>query len=93
MEWMEIKKKYPDQFVLMGNLIEIKLSESKSQIVGGKVLQVSRDAKEIRNAYQKFKHQGENVLYSLPSTPMEFIVEDIPLNIHAKNTIKNLAIT
>lgn len=36
---------------------------------------------EIRKQYpiyQQYKHKGREVLYSLPSTPEEFIVENIP---------------
>jgi len=79
MKWVDIKQRYPDQFILLGNLVEEHISSHRSKILGGEVLKVSHDAKEIRKEYQKYNTQGKDVLYSLPSTTEEFIVENIPL--------------
>ena len=78
MKWSEIRKKHPDKFILIGDIIEEKISETKSRILEGKILEVSENGKEIRQAYQTYKKQGLNVLYSLPTTPHDFIVENIP---------------
>ncbi|BBL75030.1 hypothetical protein [Methylomagnum ishizawai] len=79
MKWLDIKTQYPHQFILLGNLVEQRLSPSRSQIMEGEVLQVSDDPKAIWEAYRKFKQAGREVLFALPSTPLEFIVEDIPV--------------
>ncbi|WP_069470400.1 hypothetical protein [Candidatus Marithrix sp. Canyon 246] len=78
MKWVDIKQRYPDQFILLGNLVEEHISLHRYKILGGEVLKVSNDAKEIRTEYQKYNSQGKDVLYSLPSTTEEFIVENIP---------------
>lgn len=78
MQWIDIKNQYPNQFILIGNLIEEKISTSKTKIVAGDVLQVSNDPKVIRDHYQMSKNSGQNVLFTLPSTPTELIVENIP---------------
>jgi hypothetical protein len=44
----------------------------------GRILRVSDNAKEIREAYQQYKNKGKEVLFSLPITPEEFIIENAP---------------
>ncbi len=78
MKWSEIRKQYPDKFILIGDLVEEKISETQSKIIEGNILKISDDGKEIRQAYQQYKQKGMNVLYSLPTTPEEFIVENVP---------------
>ncbi len=78
MKWSEMRKKYPDKFILIGDLVEEKISEAQSKIIEGKILKVSDDGKEIREAYQEYKQKGIEVLYSLPTTSEEFIVENVP---------------
>lgn len=78
MKWSDIRKKYPGKFILIGDIVEEKISDSRYRILEGNVLKVSDDIKEIRYAYQELKERGENVLYSLPSTD-DFIVENIPI--------------
>ena len=78
MKWSEMRKKYPDKFILIGDLVEEKISESQSKIIEGEILKVSDDGKEIREAYQQYKQKGIEVLYSLPTTSEEFIVENVP---------------
>jgi hypothetical protein len=79
MKWPEIKALYPNQFILLGNIVEEPISLNKFKILEGEILLVSEDAKEIHQAYQAYTRQGKEVLYSIPSTPTEFIVEDVPL--------------
>ena len=79
MKWSEIRKNYPNKFILIGDIVEEKIEENKSRILEGKILKVSDDGKEIRQAYQYYKKKGMSVLYSLPTTPQEFIIEDVPL--------------
>jgi len=76
-KWSEIKRRFPDKFILLGDIVEEKVSETKSKILAGKVLKTSDDPKEIRRTYQEYRQKGMNVLYSLPSTSDNFIVEDI----------------
>jgi len=78
MQWSEIRKQYPNKFVLIGEIVEEKMSETQSRILEGTVLKTSDNGKEIRRVYQQYKHKGKEVLYSLPLTPEEFIVENIP---------------
>lgn len=78
MKWSEMRKKYPDKFILIGDLVEEKISETQSKIIEGKILKVSDDGKEIREAYQQYKQKGIEVLYSLPTTSEELIVENAP---------------
>jgi UDP-2,3-diacylglucosamine pyrophosphatase LpxH len=79
MKWSEIRKQYPDKFVLIGDIVETKISKTKSKILEGNILEISDDGKEIFNAYRKYKKKGTNVLFSLPTTPSEFIVEDVAI--------------
>ena len=78
MKWSKIRQQYPDKFILIGNLVEESISNTKSKILEGKVLEVSDDGKEIRRKYREYKQRGFNVLYALPSTSQEFIVENVP---------------
>ena len=78
MQWTEIRQQHPNTFILLGDLVEEKISDTKCRIVAGDVLQVSDNAKEIREAYQRCIQEGKSVIYALPGTPEEFIVEDVP---------------
>ena len=81
MKWQEIKQQHPDKFILLGDVIEEKIQENKYRILEGKILKVSDDGKEIIKLYRKYKKQDSNVLFSLPTTPSDFIIEDIPVKI------------
>ncbi len=78
MKWSDIKKQYPDSFILLGNLVEERVSDNKSRLLEGTVIQTSRDPKEIRLLYQQYKQKGLDVLYTLPSSPEDFIIENVP---------------
>ena len=78
MKWSAIKKQYPDSFILLGDIIEENVSENKYRLLEGTILQTSHDPKEIRSLYQQYKQKGMEVLYTLPSTPENFIIENIP---------------
>ena len=78
MKWSEIKKQYPNKFILIGDILEEMISVTQSKIIEGKILTVSDSAKEIREAYLYEKKQGKEVLYTLPSTPEEFYIENLP---------------
>ena len=77
MKWSDIRKQYPNKFILIGDIVEENISETKFRILEGKILKTSDNAKEIRNAYQEYKNKGIDVLYSLPNTPEDFIVENL----------------
>ena len=79
MQWADIKNKYPDKFILIGNIVEEKIDDSKYKILEGKILKVTDNPKEIMNSYQDYKDKGIEVLYSIPSTPENFIVENVPI--------------
>ena len=78
MKWSDIHKKYPNQFVLLGDIVEEKISDFKSKVIAGTVLGVFNDGKATREAYRKHKALGEDVLYSLPTTTENFTIENIP---------------
>ena len=78
MKWSDIRKQHPGRFILIGDVVEERISESRYRIVDGRILKVSANGKEIREAYQQYKQKGMEVLYSLPTTPEEFIVENVP---------------
>ena len=78
MKWSEIKKKHPNSFILLGNIVEEQISENKSRLTEGTIIKTSNDPKIIRLLYQEYKAKGEYVLYALPSTPEKFIIENIP---------------
>ena len=63
MQWSEIRKQYPSKFVLLGEIVEEKMSETQSKILEGTVLKISDNGKEIREVYQEYKHKGREVLY------------------------------
>ena len=77
LKWAEIRMQYPDKFILLGDIVEEKISENQVKIIEGTILKVSDEAKEIRALYQHYKKQGQNVIYALPSTSQDFIVEDV----------------
>ncbi len=79
MQWSEIRQQYPDAFILLSDMVEERISATRSRIIAGTVVQVSHDAKAIRAAYQQCQRLGQQVIYALPTTPAEFIVEDVPL--------------
>ncbi len=79
MRWVDIKNKYPDKFILIGNIVEEKIDDSKYKILEGEILKVTDNPKEIMNEYQDYKDKGIEVLYSIPSTPENSIVENVPI--------------
>ncbi len=79
MKWQEIRQKHPNKFILIGNVVEKKISTNKYKILEGTILKVSDNGKEIRKLYQEYKKKGSNVLFSLPTTPIDFIIEDVPV--------------
>ena len=78
MKWSEIKKQYPHKFILLGDIVEERISENQSKIIEAKVLEIRNNGKEIMQAYRQYKQKGVDVLYSLPTTPEEFIVRNVP---------------
>lgn len=79
MKWHEIRKKYPNKFILLGDIVEENISKTQFRVLEANILEVSDSGQTIRQAYQKYKKKGLNILYSLPSTPEDFIVENIPV--------------
>ncbi len=55
MKWSDIRKQYPDKFILLGDLKEERLSDTKYRILEGTILKISDDAKEIRMACKQCK--------------------------------------
>ncbi len=78
MKWAEIKKQYPHKFLLIGDIVEERISEHQSKIIEAKVLEIRDNGKDIMQAYRHYKQQGMDVLYSLPTTSEEFIVRNVP---------------
>ncbi len=79
MKWQEIRQKHPNKFILLGDVVEEKIHQNKYRILEGRILKVSDDGKEIRKLYREHKKQDSNILFYLPSTPLDFISEDIPV--------------
>lgn len=79
MKWIEIRQKYPNKFILIGDVVEEKISENKFRVLEGTIIEVSDDGKKIIKLYREHKRSGKNVLFSLPTTPLDFIVEDVPV--------------
>ncbi len=77
MKWIEIREQYPDKFILLGDIVEEKITDTKFRVLEGRIIKVSDDPKEIRKAYQDHKRKGVNVIYALPGTPNDFIVENV----------------
>jgi hypothetical protein len=42
-KWSEMRKKYPNKFILIGDIIEEKISETKYRIMEGKIIEVKRN--------------------------------------------------
>ncbi len=78
MRWNEIKRRYPTDFILLDDIEEEKVDDNKYRVLGGTVVEISKDIKQIMRLYNELKQQGRNVLYTLPSTPDDFIIEDVP---------------
>ncbi len=78
MLWKDIKEKYPDKCILIDNVEEQQISETETKILGGTVVKISNDIKEVMKEYHKLKQLGNKVTYSLPSTPKDFIIENVP---------------
>jgi len=78
MRWNEIKRQYPTDFILLDDIEEEKVDDNKYRVLGGTVVEISKDIKQIMRLYNELKQQGRNVLYTLPSTPDDFIIEDVP---------------
>jgi hypothetical protein len=78
MKWIDIKRQHPDEFILLEEIVEEKIAVDKYRVLSGKVLKSSNDFKVISKLYREYKEQGKNVLYALPSTPDDFIIEEVP---------------
>ncbi len=78
MKWTEIKREHPDKFILIGDIVEERISEGQSEIIEAKVLEISDNGKEIMRAYRQYKRKGLDVLFSLPATSERFIVRNVP---------------
>jgi hypothetical protein len=78
MKWIDIKMQYQDQFILLEEIVEEKVAVDKYRVLSGKVIKISNDFNEIRKLYRERKEQGKSVLYALPGTPEDFIIEEVP---------------
>ncbi len=79
MKWAEIRTLHPDKFILIGDIVEERISGARSKILEASILEISDSGKEIMRAYRMYKKKGFNVLFTLPSTPEDFIIKNIPL--------------
>jgi aryl carrier-like protein len=79
MKWKEIKENHPNQFILLEDVEEEHISEGHYRILGGNIVKTGDDLMEIMKLYQEFKKSGKNVIYALPSTPEDFLIEDVPM--------------
>ena len=58
MKWADIKKQYPNQFILIGDIIEEHISASQSKIIEANVLEIRDNGKDIMQAYRDYKQKG-----------------------------------
>ena len=72
MKWSEIRQQYPNKFILVGDIVEEKISETRSKILEGNVLKVSEDGREIRKVYQQYK---KNTNRRRMATPLGLFIE------------------
>jgi hypothetical protein len=79
MKWKEIKENHPNQFILLDDVKEEHVSEGHYRILGGTIVKTGNDLIEIMKLYQELKKSGKNVIYALPSTPEDFLIEDVPM--------------
>ena len=77
MKWTDIKKQYPDKFILLGDIVEKRITGNQSKILEASILEIRDTGNDIMQAYRRYKEQGKDVLYSLPTTPKEFIVRNV----------------
>lgn len=75
---VDIKKQYPNKFLLIGDIVEEQISDNQSKIIDANVLEIRDSGKAIMQAYRQYKERATNVLYSLPTIPEEFIVRNVP---------------
>jgi hypothetical protein len=47
MKWREIRQRYPNKFILIGDVVEEKISENKYRILEGTIIEVSDDGKKM----------------------------------------------
>ena len=78
MKWIEIRHQYPNKFILIGDVEEERITDDSFRVIGGNVLMATDEPRQLFNAYKEHKKRGENVIYCLPVTPDEFIVEEMP---------------
>jgi hypothetical protein len=45
MKWQKLREQYPEQFILMGDILEEQISETTFRIIGGELIEVSKDPK------------------------------------------------
>lgn len=78
MQWTEIKRKYPEKFILIDDIVEEDINGSSSRVISGTVIASTDNLKEIMRLYAHSKNMGKNVLYALPDTPDDFVIENVP---------------
>jgi hypothetical protein len=71
-----MSRRSPYKFVLLGDIVEEKISENCSKILDAEVLEIRDSGKDIMQAYRQYKQRGLDVLYAFPTTPEEFIVRN-----------------
>lgn len=53
MTWEEIRKQFPDKFVLLDNCDEHQIDATHSEILGGEVVLVTSDGKQVFDEYKR----------------------------------------
>ncbi len=47
MKWADIKKQYPNKFILIGDIVEERISENQTKVVDARVLETHDSGQEI----------------------------------------------
>ncbi|GEM_PF-3105721 len=76
MTWEEIRKQYPDKFVLIDHCEEKKIDEAHTQIMGGEVVFTTDDGKLIFDEYRR-RGKPSQMTFAHTHWP-QLQVEEIP---------------
>lgn len=74
MAWEEIRKQFPDKFVLLDHCVEQQIDDTHSEIVSGEVILVASDGQEV---FDEFERRGKpsDMTYANTQWPKIEIVE------------------
>ncbi|HEX2957211.1 MAG TPA: hypothetical protein VHO70_10275 [Chitinispirillaceae bacterium] len=69
MQWTEIKRKYPEKFILIDDIVEEDINGSSSRVISGTVIASTDNLKEIMRLYAHSKNMGKKCALCAPGHP------------------------